>query len=106
MRPIVTLAIVLALSACGSSSPSPKDVLQSIVAAALAQKSVHSESEGYGELGDEWTDTADVTADSAQFRERSNVLGTLGTLRLRLVQDMVYVRAGSRQLKKAAGLST
>jgi hypothetical protein len=44
----VILATVLALgvplSGCGSSSPpSPKDVRASIVAAALAQKSVHYE---------------------------------------------------------------
>ena len=111
MRRIVTLAIVLAvcasLSACGSSSPSAvpsssKSVLASVVAAALAQKSVHWTSSGYGENEGIWTWTADVGTNSGTER---GVQSRRGTVQIRLVQNTVYVRGSFWQLMRTAGLS-
>ena len=111
MRRLVALAIVLAvcgsLSACGSSSPtaapsSSKSVLASVVAAALAQKSVHWTSSGYGENEGIWTWTADVGTNSGTER---GVQSRRGTVQIRLVQSTVYVRGSFWQLMRTAGVS-
>ena len=94
MRRIVTPAIVLAicapLSACGSSKKSPHTLRGRIVAAALAQKSVHwtQTVSGYGEPV---TDRGDVNADSGRERVPD---GYGGVVEIRLVNDTVYFRGG------------
>jgi hypothetical protein len=92
MRRIGTLAIFLALcgplTACGSSARLPQTLRGRIVAAALAQKSVH------------WTLAArdgvifraDVNADSG--RERATVPGYADAVEIRLVNDTIYIRGG------------
>ncbi len=104
MRQIATLVIVLALcaalSACGSSSSapsSPKRVLASIVAAALAQKSVHYGSYVEVDMGGSSTSTADVTADSGIAQEKFSI----GTLEIRLVNHTVYVHGDVEGLRNA-----
>ena len=98
MRRIGTLAIVLAicapLSACGSSSSqppfarSPKAALASIVAAALAQQSVHWKGSTSADLYGTDHSTADVNADSGATR-----LTYYGhAMDTRLVDGTVYVR--------------
>ena len=89
MRRIVTLTIVLAfcapLSACGSSAKSPHTLRGRIIAAALAQKSVHwtlTSSDG-----DTWR--ADVNADSGRERTTDN---HGGVVEIRLVNDTIYFR--------------
>jgi len=116
MRRIAELVIVLAscaaLTACGSSSPkgarvgtalpvgrpSPKAVLASIVAAALAQNSVHwTESfpgAGIGYPPVRWS--SDVTTDSGM--QRVAISGG-GTVRARLVNQVVYVRGNPMGLE-------
>jgi len=94
MRRTVTLAIVLAvcapLSACGSSSPRlPKEVAP-IVAAALAQKSVHYTLTVTAQ-GNTTTGNADVTADSGT--ERLTLPGG-DVVETRLAHDTVYLRGG------------
>ena len=100
MRRIVTLAIVLAvcasLSACGSSVPSPRSVRASIVAAALAQKSVHYAESIEVDMDCTTTITADVTADSGIAR---GISGCYGSVEIRLVNDTVYIKGPATALE-------
>jgi hypothetical protein len=108
MRRIATLALVLAayapLSACGSSSSvrpaSPKDVRASIIAAALAQKSVHWTWDSGSKAGDERI-TADVTAHGGRQRLSS---WPHSKAEIRLVNDIAYVRGNSAGLREWLGL--
>ena len=104
---VLALAVCVALSGCGSSSPasaplSSEGVLASVVAAARAQTSVHWTSTNYGEFAGIWTETADVGKNSGSEREVSSVFGTV---RIRFAQGTVYVRGSVRQLREMAGLS-
>ncbi|HEY2353658.1 MAG TPA: hypothetical protein VGH79_02000 [Gaiellaceae bacterium] len=110
MRRIVALAIALSAvassSACGSSSrpPStPKTALASIVAAALAQTSVHWTEEGDG-LAGRGTSTADVTASSGA-ETIDHLHGRRGSVRIRLVDDTVYVNGDSDGLAVLLGIT-
>jgi hypothetical protein len=105
MRRLVALAIVLAfcapLSACGSSSPrpsSPKGVLASIVAGALARKSVHYE---YGSLAGYWTSDVDSESGTQRFRP----LGGGGKTDTRLVNRVLYFRGDPSALRQSLNLT-
>jgi len=109
MRGFSTLAIVLAfgvaLAGCASSANGRRAVAPpsqatsvdaSIIAAALAQNSVH------------WTEfqnlchvrwTADVTADSGAQRVTIGFCGAKGNVEMRLVDDVVYVRGNPTGLE-------
>ena len=105
MRRIVILALVAALcaslTACGSSAPaSPKAVRASIVAAALAQKSVRwTENVLVPEMEANRT-TADVTTDSGTQRiaylSRTNKYDDV--VQIRLVKHTVYLRGDAESL--------
>jgi len=101
MRLLVTLAIALAfcatLSACGSSSPqSPR---ARIIAAALAQKSVHWTAEDYELVDHDIQISADVNADSGTARVSWNFGGDGGgEYRLVRVNGTFYVNGDSESL--------
>jgi len=92
MRRIVVVAIFLAacapLSACGSSAKPPHTLRARIVAAGLAQESVHS---AWTSPSDGVIFRADVNADSG--RERATLVGG-DVVEIRLVNDTVYFRGG------------
>ncbi len=94
-------AICAPLGACGSSHLSPRAVRASIIATALAQKSVHFEEDNDVTMGAGVTITADVTADSGMARLDSDE----GTEEVRLVHDTVYVREFPSGLVYDFGLS-
>lgn len=112
MRRIVTLAMVVAfcavLGACGSSvRMSPKaERRAAIIAAALAQKSVHWTVDDY-ELNDgEWKVSADVNSDSGTARVNWREGGEGGWYRLVHVNRMFYVRTGDAgSLRQAFNLT-
>ncbi len=91
MRRIVVLAIFLALcaplSACGSSGKSPHTLRGRIIAAALAQKSVHTT----WTVPDGTIFRGDVNADSG--RERATIPAG-DVVEIRLVNDTVYFHSG------------
>jgi hypothetical protein len=114
MRRVVMVVFVLsvgvALSACGSSSPksprSPKAVSALIVAAALAEKSVHWEELSRQDM--EWPVKliSDVSADSGMQR-LIFAPGTrsVGKAEERLVDNVAYVRGDAVGLEDALYLS-
>jgi hypothetical protein len=101
MRQAVTLALVLtvcaSMTACGSSSPSRADSADtSIVAAALAQNSVH------------WTEldpacstrwTSDVTKDSGTQLFTANHWCDNAKAQMVLVNDVAYIRGNAAGLE-------
>jgi hypothetical protein len=97
VRRIVTLAIVFAvcvpLSAYASSSPPPKAVLRSVVAAALAQRSVHWTAKYSADLYGTATYTASVNAHSGTERMTGPdcYAGASELVRLLFVHHTVYV---------------
>lgn len=94
---ILSLSGCALLSACGSASPpSPKDVRASMVAAALAQKSVHYVENIEVDMDGTTTITADVTADSGIAQETSP---DYGSAELRLANDTVYVKGDATALE-------
>jgi hypothetical protein len=108
VRRVVFLALVLAAAvvtaATALASASPRAVRASIVAAALAQKSVHWQQIGDGEALS--TTNADVNADSGRERYTfQNLGGPRGTLRIRLVDHTVYVQGDTDGLVGMLGIS-
>ena len=93
---MLVVALCALLSACGLSSPSrAASADASIIAAALAQKSVHwTESQNLCHV--RWT--ADVTADSGAQRVTIGACAK-GSVEMRLVDDVVYVRGNPAGLE-------
>src|SRR5438046_1601887 len=102
MRRGVFLALVLAAAvvtaAAALAAASPRAVRASIVAAALAQKSVHWHQVVDGE--EMSTIDADVNADSGRERNTFQALdgNPPGTVRIRLVDQTVYVQGDANGL--------
>jgi hypothetical protein len=98
---------VCALSACGSSSvgpQTPKTVRRSIVAAALAQKSVHWDWD-VGSQTEAFESSADLTADSGvrQVRYFCCTKNNDARVRILLVDHTVYVRGDAPGLHITLG---
>ena len=104
MRRIVTLAIVLAacasLSACGSSSPSsPLAVRASIVAAALAQDSVHlNELATDAVISARWASDVNAHSGKQRLTLKGGTFGG-GEAEVLLVNDTLYVRGNPSGLR-------
>src|SRR5436305_748867 len=91
--PAIVVAVCVALSACGSSSPStPK-------AAALAQKSVHWTAADQEQMEGETDWAADVNANSGRARVTWDFEDLGGTLDLVQVNNIVYVHGDSDSLE-------
>jgi len=99
---VLALALCAPLSACGTSSPSSaKAGRASIVAAALAQKSVHWTAINVVAMISAYKTTTDVTTNSgvqtiAYFDNRTSNYDTL--VHLRLVNHTVYIRGSAESL--------
>ena len=81
----------------GCWSRTPKGVLASIVAAALAQKSVRLTVTHGEDLRGTTTQTIDLNGDSAS--ERETLFGTQAKLQTRLANDTVYARGNVEALE-------
>lgn len=106
---LLALAVCASLSACGSSAPSASSVPRavskvsaSILAAALAQKSVHGIAFYGGDFAESGRVTSDVTANSGTQRFAINGVGTAN---FRLVNDIVYVEGNPGALEHTLNLS-
>ncbi len=103
----MVLALCASLSACGSSSPpSPKASRASLVAAALAQKSVHYKEDDEFYADGSQSVTADVTADSGTARLQASYTGFYGTIDMRLVDSTVYVRGDAPAVEDTLDLTS
>lgn len=115
MRRIVTfvgvLALCASLAACGSSSPSAppsaKSLRASIIAAALAQKSVHWTETDRPQTAAATSFVADVTADSGMQRVTfAPGTSNAATATIVLVNHTLYVEGDAAGLENALALST
>jgi hypothetical protein len=110
VTPLLVLALCALLGACGSSSPSarsPKAVLASIVAAAVAQKSAHWTEVVSPHMQYSTVWSSDVTADSGTQRITFEAWKPrdVGRARVLLVNNTVYVNGNPRGLQGTLSLT-